>query len=139
MLSLTRICSGEVAITVWTRPRLANFRAAVDVLGMRPRQAGDHGVLGAPGDFADRLEITLGSDREARLDDIDAHVVEHLGDFELLLEGHGGARALFAVAQGGVEYNDAVLVGLVHGGHRKIPLGVRCFERRRGLVISRNP
>ena len=28
MFSLTRICSGEVAITVWTRPRLANFTAS---------------------------------------------------------------------------------------------------------------
>jgi hypothetical protein len=54
---------------------------------------------------------------KAGLDDIDAHVVEHLGDLEFFLEGHGGAGALFAVAQGGVEYNDAVLVGLVHGGH----------------------
>ncbi len=105
------------------------FGAAVDVLRIRARQAGDHGVLGAAGDFADRLEITFGRDREAGLDDIDAHVVEHLGDFELLLEGHGGAGALFAVAQGGVEYNDAVLVGLFDGGHREIPLSVRCFKR----------
>jgi hypothetical protein len=29
---------------------------------------------------------------------------------------------LFAVAQSGVEYDDAVLVGLVHGGHFEIPL-----------------
>ena len=28
MFSLTRMCSGEVAITVWTRPRLANFTAS---------------------------------------------------------------------------------------------------------------
>ena len=93
------------------------FRAAVDVLRMRARQAGDHGVLGAPGDLADRLEIAFGGDREAGLDDVDAHIVEHFGDLELFLEGHGGAGALLAVAQGGVEYNDAVLVGLVHGGH----------------------
>src|SRR5437870_5713612 len=28
MFSLTRMCSGEVAITVWTRPRFANFTAS---------------------------------------------------------------------------------------------------------------
>src|SRR5882757_4292430 len=28
MFNLTRMCSGEVAITVWTRPRLANFTAS---------------------------------------------------------------------------------------------------------------
>jgi len=49
-------------------------------------------------------------------------------------------RALFAVAQGGVEYNDAVLVGLVDGGHRRIPLaGALALEALKGLVISRNP
>ena len=51
------------------------------------------------------------------LDDVDAHVVEHLGDLDLFLERHGGAGALLAVAQGGVEYDDAVLFGLVGGGH----------------------
>src|SRR4030081_2955938 len=112
MLSFTRMCSGGVAITVWRR------------------RAGDHRVLGAPGDLADRLEVAFGGDREAGLDDVDAHVVEHFGDFELLLEAHGGAGALFAVAQGGVEYNDAVLVGLVDGGHRRIPLAGALLLKR---------
>ena len=39
-------------------------------------------------------------------------VVEQLGDLELLLVRHGGAGALLAVAQGGVEDDDAVLLGL---------------------------
>src|SRR3981081_4211952 len=113
-----------------TPAALHSFRAAVDVLRMRSRQAGDHRVLGAPGDLADRLEVAFGGDREAGPDHGDAHVVEHFGDFELLLEAHGRAGALFAIAQGGVEYNDAVLVGLVYGGHRKIPLaGALLFER----------
>ena len=47
--------------------------------------------LDAPGDLLHGLEIALRGDREARLDDVDAHLVEQLGDFELLLEGHGGA------------------------------------------------
>jgi hypothetical protein len=48
---------------------------------------------------------------------------------------------LFAVAQGGVEYNDAVLAGLVHGGHWKIPLaGALLFSSAEGVLsISRNP
>ena len=93
------------------------FRAAVDVFRMGAGETGDDGVLGAPGDLADRLEVAFGGDGKTGFDDVDAHVVEHLGDLELLLEAHGGAGALFAVAQGGVEYNDAVLAGLVHGGH----------------------
>ncbi|MHC2538097.1 hypothetical protein ACVJMY_007666 [Bradyrhizobium diazoefficiens] len=94
-----------------------SLRAAVDVGGMGAGQAGDDGVLGAAGDLADRLEVALGGDREAGLDDVDAHIIQELGDLELLLEGHGGAGALLAVAQRGVENDDAVLVGLVHGGH----------------------
>ena len=120
MFSLTRMCSGEVAITVWTRPRFANFTASAQrsmSFGLRARQAGDDGVLGAAGDLADRLEVAFGGDRKAGLDDVDAHVVEHFGDLELFLERHGRARALLAVAQGGVEYDDAVLFGLVGGGH----------------------
>ena len=50
-------------------------------------------------------------DREAGLDDVDAHGVEEVGDLQLLLEGHGGAGALLAVAQRGVEDEDAVGVG----------------------------
>ncbi len=88
------------------------FRAAIDILRVRTRQASDDSVLGAAGDLADRLEIAFGGDREASLDDVDAHVVEHLGDLELFLERHRGAGALLAVAQGGVEYDYAVLLGL---------------------------
>ena len=112
-----------------TTTKLHRFSAAIDIFGVRARQAGDHRILGAPGDLADRLKIAFGSDGKASLDDIHAHVVEHFGNFELLLEAHGGAGALFAVAQGGVENNDAVLVGLVHGSHRKIPLDGAPLER----------
>ena len=52
----------------------------------------------------------IAGDRETGLDDVDAHLVQQFGDFQLLLEGHRGAGALFAVAQGGVENNDAVAV-----------------------------
>ena len=75
-------------------------------------ESADDGVLGALGNFVDGGEIAFGGDREAGLDDVDAHGVEQLGDFELLLVRHGRARALLAVAQGGVENDDAVLLGL---------------------------
>src|SRR4029453_9377258 len=51
-------------------------------------------------------------DGKAGLDDGDAHLLEQLGDFELLLVGHRRAGALLAVAQGGIEDIDAVLFGL---------------------------
>ena len=76
------------------------------------RQPADHRVLGARRDLVDGREIAFRRDRKAGLDDVDAHVVEQLGDLELLVMGHGGAGALLAVAQGGVEDDDAVLLGL---------------------------
>ena len=70
----------------------------------------------------DRLEVALGGDREAGLDHVDAHGLEHLGDPELLGDGHRAARRLLAVAQGGVEDDDALGLsgrpaGTLFGGH----------------------
>ena len=112
------------------------FAGTGDVAGNGARQTCDHRVLGALCDLRDRLEIANRSDREAGFDDIDAHLVEHLGDFELLLESHGGARALLAVAQSGVENNDAVLVGLVRGGHGKILMLGRAMRALEGVWCS---
>ena len=113
--------------------------AAVDVLLRGTRQAADHGVAAALGDLVDGLEVAIGRERIAGLDDIDAHVVQHGGDVELLLEGHGRAGALLAVAQGGVEYDDAVLAGLGLGAHLDIP-SVNCAASgRSGFSAVREP
>ena len=90
--------------------RLDRLAGAVDVLLAGAREPADDRVLGALGDLVDGREIALRGDREAGLDDVDAHGVEHLGDLELLLVRHGGAGRLLAVAQGGVEDDDAVLL-----------------------------
>ena len=71
--------------------RLDRLAAAVDVLLAGAGEAAHHRVPGALGDLVDGQEVALGRDREAGLDDVDAHGVEHLGDLELLLVGHGGA------------------------------------------------
>src|SRR5262249_16754424 len=76
-----------------------------------------HRVLGPLGDLVDGGKVAVRGDREAGLDDVDAHVVEQLGNLELLFMGHGRARALLAVAQGSVEDDDAVLFGLGWRGH----------------------
>ncbi len=79
------------------------FAGAGDVAVDRTGKTRDSGAFGAARDLGYGFEITLGSDREAGLDDIDAHRVEKVGDFELGLEGHGSAGALLAVAQRGVK------------------------------------
>ena len=102
--------------------RLDRLGAAVDVVERGAGEPADDGILGALGDLVDGGEIAFRGDRKAGLDDVDAHLVEQRGDFELFLVRHGGAGALLAVAQGGVENNDAVLLGLGWSGH-----GVRSF------------
>ena len=115
-------------------------------------EAGDgHVGAGATGDFLHRLEIALTGDREAGLDDVDAHLLQQFGDLELLLEGHRGAGALLAVAQRGVEDDDAVLAGVgCGGGHGSLlpsggrpgPIssaGVRVAARMRGFCSARSP
>ena len=97
---------------VWMRGRalcLHRLPAAVDVGEIRAGEAADHRVAGEPGDLADGLEIALGGDGKAGLDDVHAHLVEQGRDLELLVEGHGRAGRLLAVAQGGVEDQDVVL------------------------------
>ena len=100
---------------------LDRFAGAVDVLLAGAREAGDDGALGTARDFLHGGEIAVRRNGETGLDDVDAHFVEQLGHLELLVEGHGGAGALLAVAQGGVEDDDAVLVGLVSARSWEIP------------------
>ena len=87
------------------------FGAAVDVFLRGAGEAGDRGVFHPPRHFADAFEIADAGDREAGFDNVDAQMIEQIGDFELLLEGHRGARRLLAVAQGRVE-NQNALAGL---------------------------
>ncbi len=81
---------------------------AVDVAGGGAGEAGDGGAFALPRDLADRGEVAVGGDGEARLDDVDAERLELGGDAQLLLEVHRAARRLLAVAQGRVENPDLV-------------------------------
>jgi hypothetical protein len=108
---------GEEGVDARLPRRLDGFAGAVDVVEAGAREAADHGVFGALGDLVDGGEVAIGRDRKAGLDDVDAHLVEELGDLELLLMRHGRAGTLLAVAQGGVENDDAVLLGLGWRGH----------------------
>lgn len=110
-----------------------------DVGGNRAGEPRDGGALGPPGDLRHGLEIAVRRDGKAGLDDVDAHRIEQLGHRELLVEGHGGAGALLAVAQRGVEDYDAVAGG---GGVRRghgitLSRAARLEMARRGVVPSR--
>jgi hypothetical protein len=99
------------------RPRcggLQGLGATVDIDLVSAAQAGDGAVLDDLGDLADRLEVAVRGDREAGLDDVDPHLLEDLGEFQLLVVRHRGAGRLLAVAHGGVENDD--VVALVESG-----------------------
>jgi hypothetical protein len=82
--------------------------STVDVAVGGAGQAAYHRVPDELGNLLDRLEIAVRRDRKAGLDHVDAHGLEHLCDPELLGRGHRAAGRLLAVAQGGVEDDDAL-------------------------------
>ena len=83
---------------------LERLGRAVDVLLDGAREAADHAVVARqPSDLLHGAEVARRGDGEARLDDVNAHADELLGDDELLLGVHGRAGALLAVAQGGIK------------------------------------
>jgi hypothetical protein len=55
--------------------------------------------------FLDRLKVTLGGNRESRLDDIHAQAVELMGKASLLRGVHAATGRLFSIPQRGIKYS----------------------------------
>ena len=112
----------------------------VDIAQRRARQPADHRILDDLGDLGHRFEITLRGNGEARLDNVDAHLVQQARDLQLFGQGHGGAGGLFPIAHGGVEDLYAILIG--HGFglvcHRSIPFDL-CLLQGSGRRVSGTP
>jgi hypothetical protein len=89
--------------------RFDGFAGGVDVARHAAGQAADDRAFDLAGDGADGGEIAVADDGKAGLDDIDAQAGQLAGDLELFAQVHGSAGALLAVAQGRVEYNDAIV------------------------------
>lgn len=99
------------------------FTGPVDICGDGAGKARHGGALDLLGHGHHGLEIAIGGDREPGLDNVDAHIVKRFGNLELFIQCHGGARRLFAVAQRGVEDEDAIFVGIGGRRHIGIPIG----------------
>ncbi len=80
----------------------------VDVAGGAACQTGDDRAAHLGGDLLDRVEVAVADDRETGLDDINVEAGELARDLHFLAQVHGRARALFAVAQGGIKNQDFV-------------------------------
>ena len=91
------------------------FTGTINIGIDRTSETGNGCAFDALGNFCHRFEIAIRGNRKTGFDDVDAHRIQEIGDFKLLFERHGCARRLFAIAQGGVENDDAVFIGC--GGH----------------------
>jgi hypothetical protein len=87
---------------------LQRLGGAGNILVVGASQRADRGVFHHLGDRADRLEIAVGACRKAGFDHIDLQALELTRNADLFLAGHGGARRLFAVTQGGIENDQFV-------------------------------
>ena len=96
---------------------LERLPGAVDVGLAAAGQAADDRPPDLPARSRGRPRSRPARRREAGLDHVDAQVGQGLGDLQLLAPGSCGAGRLLAVAERGVEDDDAVGSGLVHAGY----------------------
>ncbi len=80
--------------------------ATLDIGDAGPGQPADRALGDDLRDLAHGFEVAVGGDRKARLDHVDAHVLEDLGQLYLLVDRHRGAGRLLAVTHGGVKHDD---------------------------------
>ncbi len=104
---------------VWIRADLGageGLARGVDIAIHGAGQAADGAVLDDRGYRLDGLEVARTGDGETRLDNVNPQLFQGLGNAHLFLLGHGGARTLLAVPEGGIE-NDEMFFA-----HGSLPL-----------------
>ncbi len=84
-------------------------RGRLDIFAAGAGKGGDARAAHLAADAADGGKVAGRRDREAGLDDIDAQGFERMGHAQLFRGGHAAARGLFAVAQRGIEEENAIL------------------------------
>ena len=104
---------------------------AIDVFGVAPGQGRDDRAADAGRHHPDRLRVGVGSDRETRLDDVDAKRGKLLRDLELLAGPHRKAGRLFAVSERRVEDRDPVV------GHLSSDVPYRTIGRFVQFIVFR--
>ena len=83
------------------------FCRPVDIRRLGTGQGANGGFAHGVGNGLHRQKVPLAGDGEAGFDHIHLHPFQGLGDTQLLVLIHGGAGALLAIAQGGIENNQA--------------------------------
>src|SRR5262249_31121910 len=93
------------------------FPGAINVVRVAPGQAADDRPLDLAGDGLHGFEIARRGDGETSLNHVHPEVLEGVGDLQFLCQVHAGPWTLFAVSQGRVEDNQA-LVRHDRGSHK---------------------
>ena len=128
---------GLVAMKVWMRFFGAGETASpafAHIVFNGTRQRADCGFGDDFGNRIDRLEIARAGGGKTRLNHIHAHFLQLAGNADFLLFGHGCTGRLLAVAHGGVEYDDAVVLV---GGHGIFLQGGLLLHK--GIQVQRPP
>ena len=130
MRSFFSMWIGLVAMKVWMRPDLAGLIASpARRMSFSLARASEQTVesLTVSAIPANGVEIAGRGGGKASLDDVDLHALQLARHAQLLFLGHGGARALLAVAQGRVENHQVVF-------HVRLRIG--CVKSRSGVMPS---
>ncbi len=92
-------------------------RRSHNVLLFRASEGGDTRAANFCRDGANSSEVTVGGDGKARLQNVHAEFGELVGELELFPHMHAAAGRLLAVAEGGVEEVNLIVLAHVLGFH----------------------
>jgi hypothetical protein len=102
---------GKEHMDSWTRGILQGAPRRIDISSGAARETGDDRALDFASHEIHRLPIAARRDWETGFDDVDPELRERFRDPQLFWLSHAAAGRLLAVAQRGVEDEDAVGVG----------------------------
>ena len=108
------------------------FACFADVVFHRAAQRADGGIFHGFGDFVHGFPVAFASGGKTRFNHVYTQFFQLARQTQLFFFGHGCAGRLFAVAHGGVEYDDAVVC--VHGVFFQF-----CLLVDKGVQIQRPP
>ena len=94
---------GDEGVDAWPLGVLQRLACPINILKASAGKPTDGRILDELGNSRNRLEIAVRRDGKAGLNDVDTHLIEKGGHFQLFFVGHRGAWGLLPVPQRRVE------------------------------------
>ena len=104
---------GDKSVDAALGGRCHRFAGGADIALHGAAERAHSGAGKRFGDFVDRFEITRAGRSKARFNHIHAQLFQLARNADFFFFGHGGTGRLLAVAQRGVEYDNAIIFGHV--------------------------